>query len=356
MSAAQDRPLLTFGIAAFNQERFIREAVEAAFAQTYSPLEIVLSDDCSRDRTFDIMKEMAAAYRGPHRIILNRNRGQRCIGGHINAVVEVSHGELIVGAAGDDVSAPQRTQAAFDAWEWSGRRATSIHTDIIQIDEDGRPVTQIYKAEAPKFDGRFCKQPAEVVSYVRTLAPCVLGCSHTFSRELFRRFGDLPDEIIHEDNALSLRSAMVGTVVYVNEPLVKYRVHGSNVFVTSRERGMDLPTLARQENRMRRDFRTREIMYNGFLRDLEKGRQLGILNDADYARAREEAERKRRRFGVQREYIESGLFSKSRLLFRLREAGVSREEIRILAARLLPLPLLLRVQLLRSYAAAVRGR
>ena len=58
MAETSEKPLLTFAIAAFNQEAFIREAVEAAFAQTYSPLEIVLSDDCSKDRTFDIMKEM----------------------------------------------------------------------------------------------------------------------------------------------------------------------------------------------------------------------------------------------------------------------------------------------------------
>src|SRR3954469_13971939 len=112
-----DKPLLTFTIAAFNQEAFIREAVEGAFCQTYSPLEIVLSDDCSRDRTFEIMQEMAAGYRGLHRLILNRNPSQLSIGGHVNRVVELSKGELIIGAAGDDVSLPDRTQTAFETWE-----------------------------------------------------------------------------------------------------------------------------------------------------------------------------------------------------------------------------------------------
>src|SRR5712664_440400 len=98
-----DRPLVTFAIAAFNQERFIREAVEAAFAQTYSPLEIVLSDDCSEDRTFEIICELAKAYRGPHRVVLNRNPVRRSIGGHINRIVEISQGELILSAAGDDI-------------------------------------------------------------------------------------------------------------------------------------------------------------------------------------------------------------------------------------------------------------
>ncbi len=65
-----DRPLLTFILLAYNQERYIAEAVEGALGQTYSPLEIILSDDCSGDRTFELMKEAADEYRGPHEVIV----------------------------------------------------------------------------------------------------------------------------------------------------------------------------------------------------------------------------------------------------------------------------------------------
>ena len=68
-----ERPLVTFALFAYNQERFIREAVEGALSQDYSPLQIILSDDCSIDRTYEIMREMAAAYEGSHEIVLNRN-------------------------------------------------------------------------------------------------------------------------------------------------------------------------------------------------------------------------------------------------------------------------------------------
>jgi glycosyltransferase involved in cell wall biosynthesis len=46
-----DRPLISFMLFAYNQEHYIRRAVEAAMAQTYSPLEIILSDDASSDGT-----------------------------------------------------------------------------------------------------------------------------------------------------------------------------------------------------------------------------------------------------------------------------------------------------------------
>ena len=166
-----NRPLLTFAIAAFNHERFIREAVQGAFGQTYSPLEIILSDDCSGDRTFEIMREMAAAYTGPHKVVLNRNPVRKSIGGHVNRVIEISHGELIVGAAGDDVSLPQRTQAAFDAWEWSGKKATSIHSDFIQIDEDGRGIERIMEGE--------CPENCERLTVQKTRAPGICANAET---------------------------------------------------------------------------------------------------------------------------------------------------------------------------------
>src|SRR4051812_31155385 len=163
MSVPAAKPLLTFAIAAFNQERFIREAVEAAFAQNYSPLQIILSDDASEDRTFEIMKEMAAAYTGPHRLILNRNPIRRSIGGHVNRIVELAQGELILAAAGDDVSLPNRTQVTYEAWEHSGRQATSVHSAIIQIDENGKVIDQVFKRDCDQAIGRFIKQTAKPV-------------------------------------------------------------------------------------------------------------------------------------------------------------------------------------------------
>ena len=130
-----ERPLVTFALFAYNQEKYIREAVEGAFSQTYSPLEIVLSDDCSSDRTFAIMREMAQGYEGTHRLRLRQGRENRGVLGHVLTVSRTALGSILVVAAGDDVSLPSRTAKLVAAF--SEDRIVSASSDYILISEQG---------------------------------------------------------------------------------------------------------------------------------------------------------------------------------------------------------------------------
>src|SRR5690554_5258536 len=120
--STRERPLVTFALFAYNQEKYIREAIEGAFSQTYEPLEIILSDDCSTDRTFEIMQQMAADYEGRHNVILRRSSENRGLGLHIQDVAALAHGRFIVVAAGDDVSLPPRTTTLIDIMEEEGTK------------------------------------------------------------------------------------------------------------------------------------------------------------------------------------------------------------------------------------------
>ena len=132
----EERPLITFALFAYNQEQFIEEAVQGALSQTYSPLETILSDDCSSDRTFEIMSRTADEYQGPHTIILNRNEPNLGLVPHVNKVImELSHGELIVMAAGDDISLSERTETLWRAWEATDRKAFGISSGYKKIEK-----------------------------------------------------------------------------------------------------------------------------------------------------------------------------------------------------------------------------
>lgn len=97
------RPGVSFVILAYNHEGYIREALEGGCTQTYSPLEILLTDDNSSDTTFNVMREMAEAYHGPHRIDLSRNKTNHGIGWHVNLLMELAQRKLVIVVGGDDV-------------------------------------------------------------------------------------------------------------------------------------------------------------------------------------------------------------------------------------------------------------
>ncbi len=215
------RPLLTFAIVAYKQEDFLREAVRSAFAQTYSPLEIILSDDCSPDGTWNIFQEMAAAYKGPHRVVLNRMKTNVGLASHVNSVVELARGELLVAAAGDDISLPQRTEQVYCAWARSDGRAMSITSPAIKIDTSGKQTGEVIRGRR--------RHTASLVGRAKYACWAVIGCSHAWHRRVFEFFGPLQPYVFAEDRAIEFRSWALGTVAEVEEPQVLYRVHGTNM-------------------------------------------------------------------------------------------------------------------------------
>lgn len=132
---SEERPLVTFALFAYNQEKYIREAVEGAFSQTYSPLEIILSDDCSADRTYEIIDELAKSYTGPHKVRVCRAKRNRGLLHHVLSVSKIASGDILVVAAGDDVSLPSRTTICQEAFR-EGTVAAYSSDDII-IDARG---------------------------------------------------------------------------------------------------------------------------------------------------------------------------------------------------------------------------
>jgi glycosyltransferase involved in cell wall biosynthesis len=222
----QQNPLATFAVVAYNQERYIREAVEGAFSQTYSPLEIVLSDDCSNDRTFDIIRDLTRAYRGPHRVVLNRNESNLGLGGHINKAVSISQGRILVMAAGDDVSLPHRAARVVDFIQSEGRDAFAVYSDAVLMSESGETLRALQYPLGSEL--------AKPAAFARSGLMGVPGFAQAVRREVFERFGPLHDKLVHEDSVIPFRALLLGRIARIGEVLVRYRVSPGSIMRTAR--------------------------------------------------------------------------------------------------------------------------
>lgn len=212
------RPLATLALFSCNQVRFVGDAVAGALAQSYQPLQIVISDDGSSDGTFERIQQLTAGYGGPHRVVLNRNAVTLGLGAHVNHVMELCEGEFVVAAAGDDISDRDRVASIVDAFAAAGDATYSVWSAARYIDEAGRHVSQSFIRPREFTDA----------SIVRNVTP-VLGATHAWRRQVFDLFGPLLPGVMFEDNAVSFRSYLLGPIAFINRELVSYRTHAANI-------------------------------------------------------------------------------------------------------------------------------
>ncbi len=215
--------LATFFLITYNQERYVREAIEGAFSQTYRPLEIVISDDCSTDGTFRIIEEMTEKYSGPHKLVVNRNPENLGLIGHINRITSLSSGELIVYGAGDDISLPHRTEKLVERYLASGRSASLIHSSVYLIDISGK---RLGTRLPPLISGGMD------LGEMAVSGALIIGATTSFTRKIEDTFGPIQYSKCIEDLVMGFRSALAGGLEYIPEPLLLYR-HESGITARS---------------------------------------------------------------------------------------------------------------------------
>ena len=208
-----DRPWVSVLLIAYQQPHTIARAIRGALAQTYSPLEIVVSDDASNDTTFAAMQAALVGYTGPHRIVLNRNPRNLGIGAHLSHLVGLSKGELLFVAAGDDVSLPQRCETVVNAWLTHGRRPDLIASALFDMDDGGAMHAPIEPSELQRYRS---------VEDWLTHPPFVVGAAQVWTRRLFDRFGPLPAGVVAEDLIMVFRAIGSGGAITLPEALVGY--------------------------------------------------------------------------------------------------------------------------------------
>ena len=83
----------------YNCEKFISETIESVLNQTYTNWEMIIIDDCSTDKSKQIVKQYIERDKRIRLIALNENSGAAVAR---NKGIEVSSGRFIAFLDGDD--------------------------------------------------------------------------------------------------------------------------------------------------------------------------------------------------------------------------------------------------------------
>ncbi len=202
-------------IPAYNSEKFISKSIESVIHQNFSDFEIIIVDDGSNDGTKEIVK-MYTRKNSKIRLFLKSNSG---ITDSLNFGLKFCSGKWIARLDTDDLCENNRLRKQLIVAESSDKLGL-VGSDAVFIN---------------KFD-----QNLFHYSYPQNhekLKNNLLSCKHFFphssafyNRELVQYLGGYRDRAgISEDWDLWLRIAHKKEIKNINEPLVKIRIHDSQV-------------------------------------------------------------------------------------------------------------------------------
>ena len=223
--------LVSVVVPAYRHARFVLHALDSLWRQTYQNIEVILLDDQSPDKTYDLVRawsEKPDVRRRFRRVVAAQNLVN--LGAHesINRGISMTQGDFITILNSDDAYAPRRIELLVSAAGEAG--ADLLFSGVRVIDENGdwmiRPGLPAELETAADFASSF---PSVSFALLKKNIACSTG-NLFFTRKLFDLVGGFRAFKYCHDWDFILRACLVAEPVLLHEALYDYRIHETNSF------------------------------------------------------------------------------------------------------------------------------
>ncbi len=214
-----DCPAVSIAVPVFNGQRFIARTLQSLLDQTFSNLEIIVTDNASTDATEQICRDFAA--RDP-RVRYYRAQANRGISANFRWGFELARGEYFRWNAADDFVAPTFVQKCVEILAADASVVLAFARTRI-VDEEDQPIRDnTYDAAAD------LASPAARFNRLITIDHRRHGAHELWG--LMRRadLARIPvyDRVVRSDSIMLARLALLGRFRCIDEFLFFNREHG----------------------------------------------------------------------------------------------------------------------------------
>ncbi|MBV8071358.1 MAG: glycosyltransferase [Acidobacteriaceae bacterium] len=211
------RPDVSVCIPTYNHQKYIRECLTSILDQDYKNLEVVITDDCSTDRTVDEIEPFLS--RSVHLLRHDRNYGPSVAA---NNSIRNSGGEFVCYFNSDDAFLPSKVckqRKVFDEHP----EVAAVFSFVDYMDEDGKAI--------PGPGQSWSKGNQSRESWLRLFfykgnflsAPTVM-----MRRSVLEEVGLFDHRLIQvQDFDLWIRLCLKADIYVIEEPLVRYRIRAN---------------------------------------------------------------------------------------------------------------------------------
>ena len=252
-------PFVSVIMPAYNAEKYIASAIESILNQTYENFELIIVEDCSVDKTLEVIRR----YSADSKLKLTQNERNKGIAYSTNRGMDYAKGKYIALMDDDDIAVRERLELQVNYLE----KYTEI--DILggrsnDIDSQGR---LIRRGNVPKYNPKYIKA---------TLL--FQGMAFRNGTTMMRRYFTDRYHLRYQENCYGMQdlkffidSSKVGNISSIGDLLLYYRIHGDN---ETKRRRQDYKEERKQKYA---EFQRESLKASGF--ELDEGK-LSIINKA----------------------------------------------------------------------------
>ena len=142
-------PLISVLVPVYGVEKFIARCAVSLFEQTYPNIEYVFVDDCGKDNSIQILKEVASSY--PNRIesvSIIRHEKNRGLAAARNTAVAAAHGEFVIHVDSDDYLDLSTIEILYKKQVEKDYDIVSCDFTVISPEGDSFTPTQDYQSKS----------------------------------------------------------------------------------------------------------------------------------------------------------------------------------------------------------------
>ena len=209
-------PLLSVVCVTYNHELYIARAIEGFLMQKTSfPIEIIIGEDCSTDKTREICIEHQRKHPDKIKLLL-REKNIGAMENHLSTIAACA-GKYIANCEGDDYwTDPLKLQKQVDFLEAHSEFSISSHNVIVMHEGANKPSTEWF--------GKRKKENMTIEDILSFGGGA--SCSLVFRNKVFGEFPDWFKEQKGGDWSLQILCASKGKMRYFKEVMGVYRRHG----------------------------------------------------------------------------------------------------------------------------------
>ena len=120
-----ENPLISVLLSVYNDDKNIKKSIDSILSQSYKNIELLIIDDCSTDKTYEIINEIKDS-----RVKIFRNKDNKGLTKSLNILIKESKGQILARQDSDDVSLPKRLEIQYSELQKSQLDACTTRAHI----------------------------------------------------------------------------------------------------------------------------------------------------------------------------------------------------------------------------------